>query len=61
MVSDRERAHRQVIAALPEHLEYTGDGTVRCTDCSVTGLRPIGHTDGCAHDYTPTREGEGDR
>jgi len=58
LVTDGGAAHERAVAALPDHLEYTGDGTVRCTDCSVTGLRPIGHTDGCEHDYTPTREGE---
>ena len=57
-MADRERAHQQAIAALPDHLEYTGDGTVSCTDCGVAGLRPIGHTDDCAHEYTPTREGK---
>jgi len=61
VVTDDGTAHERAVAALPEFLEYTGDGTVRCTDCGVTGLRPIGHTDDCAHDYTPTREREGDR
>jgi len=52
-------SHQQRLR-LPAHLKTTPDGRVRCPDCGVTGLRPLGHADDCAHDHKPTREGESD-
>lgn len=38
---------RRAREALPEHLEMTDDGNVRCKSCGVESLRPIVHRDDC--------------
>jgi len=45
-----DTTHRRAVESLPDHLESIDDAKVRCLECNVAGLRPLGHHEDCPHD-----------